>query len=239
MEIIPAIDIIQGKCVRLTEGDYSSKTEYTFSPLEMAKQYEELGFKRVHLVDLDGAKAGKVLNWKIVEELASKTNLSIDFGGGVKTIAEVERILDLGVTYVTVGSIAAKQPIEFSGWLETFGAEKFFLGADVRDQKIMTAGWLERTDIDLSEFIEQYMEMGVNHFFCTDISKDGQLMGPSTELYKNIIESFPDIHLVASGGVSSMSDLNELKKIGCSGAIVGKAIYEGKIALQDLVMFAQ
>jgi phosphoribosylformimino-5-aminoimidazole carboxamide ribotide isomerase len=239
MEIIPAIDIIQGKCVRLTEGDYSSKTEYAFSPLEMAKQYEELGFKRVHLVDLDGAKAGKVLNWKIVEELASKTNLSIDFGGGVKTIAEVERILDLGVTYVTVGSIAAKQPIEFSGWLETFGAEKFFLGADVRDQKIMTAGWLERTDIDLSEFIEQYMEMGVNHFFCTDISKDGQLMGPATELYKNIIKSFPDIHLVASGGVSSLSDLNELKKIGCSGAIVGKAIYEGKIALQDLVMFAQ
>jgi len=239
MEIIPAIDIIQGKCVRLTEGDYSSKTEYAFSPLEMAKQYEELGFKRVHLVDLDGAKAGKVLNWKIVEELASKTNLSIDFGGGVKTIAEVERILDLGVTYVTVGSIAAKQPIEFSGWLETFGAEKFFLGADVRDQKIMTAGWLERTDIDLSDFIKQYMEMGVNHFFCTDISKDGQLMGPATELYKNIIESFPDIHLVASGGVSSLSDLNELKKIGCSGAIVGKAIYEGKIALKDLVMFAQ
>jgi phosphoribosylformimino-5-aminoimidazole carboxamide ribotide isomerase len=239
MEIIPAIDIIEGKCVRLTEGDYSSKTEYAFSPLEMAKQYEELGFKRVHLVDLDGAKAGKVINWKIVEELTSKTNLSIDFGGGVKTIAEVERILDLGVTYVTVGSIAAKQPIEFSGWLETFGAEKFFLGADVRDQKIMTAGWLERTDIDLSDFIKQYMEMGVNHFFCTDISKDGQLMGPATELYKNILESFPDIHLVASGGVSSLSDLNELKKIGCSGAIVGKAIYEGKIALQDLVMFAQ
>ena len=239
MEIIPAIDIIQGKCVRLTEGDYSSKTEYAFSPLEIAKQYEELGFKRVHLVDLDGAKAGKVINWKIVEELTSKTNLSIDFGGGVKTIAEVERILDLGVTYVTVGSIAAKQPIEFSGWLETFGAEKFFLGADVRDQKIMTAGWLERTDIDLSDFIKQYMEMGVNHFFCTDISKDGQLMGPATELYKNILESFPSIHLVASGGVSSLSDLNELKKIGCSGAIVGKAIYEGKIALQDLVMFAQ
>jgi phosphoribosylformimino-5-aminoimidazole carboxamide ribotide isomerase len=239
MEIIPAIDIIEGKCVRLTEGDYSSKTEYAFSPLEMAKQYEELGFKRVHLVDLDGAKAGKVINWKIVEELASTTNLSIDFGGGVKTIAEVERILGLGVTYVTVGSIAAKQPIEFSSWLETFGAEKFFLGADVRDQKIMTAGWLERTDIDLSEFIKQYMERGVNHFFCTDISKDGQLMGPATELYKNIIESFPGINLIASGGVSSLSDLSELKKIGCSGAIVGKAIYEGKIALQDLVMFAQ
>lgn len=239
MEIIPAIDIIEGKCVRLTEGDYSSKTEYAFSPLEMAKQYEGLGFKRVHLVDLDGAKAGRVMNWKIVEEVSSETKLSIDFGGGVKTIAEVQRIFDLGVSYVTVGSIAAKQPNEFKGWLEKFGTEKFFLGADVRDQKIMTAGWMERTDIDLSEFIGQYMEMGVNHFFCTDISKDGQLMGPATELYKQLIESFPEINLVASGGVSSLSDLNALKEIGCSGAIVGKAIYEGKIALQDLVMFAQ
>ena len=239
MEIIPAIDIIEGKCVRLTEGDYSSKTEYAFSPLEMAKQYEELGFKRVHLVDLDGAKSGSVKNWKIVEEIASETNLSIDFGGGVKTIAEVQRILDLGVSYVTVGSIAAKQPNEFKSWLEIFGAEKFFLGADVRDQKIMTAGWLERTDIDLSEFIEQYMNLGVNHFFCTDISKDGQLKGPATELYKQIIESFPEINLVASGGVSSLTDLKELKEIGCSGAIVGKAIYEGKIALQDLVRFVQ
>jgi phosphoribosylformimino-5-aminoimidazole carboxamide ribotide isomerase len=239
MEIIPAIDIIDGKCVRLTEGDYSSKTEYAFSPLEMAKQYEELGFKRVHLVDLDGAKAGSVINWKIVEEISSETKLSIDFGGGVKTIDEVQRILDLGVTYVTVGSIAAKQPNEFRGWLETFGAEKFFLGADVRDQKIMTAGWLERTDLDLSVFIDQYLKMGVNHFFCTDISKDGQLMGPATELYKKMIESFPEINLVASGGVSSLMDLKELKEIGCSGAIVGKAIYEGKIALQDLVRFVQ
>ena len=239
MEIIPAIDIIDGKCVRLTEGDYSSKTEYAFSPLEMAKQYEELGFKRVHLVDLDGAKAGSVINWKIVEEISSETKLSIDFGGGVKTIDEVQRILDLGVTYVTVGSIAAKQPNEFRGWLETFGAEKFFLGADVRDQKIMTAGWLERTDLDLSVFIDQYLKMGVNHFFCTDISKDGQLMGPATDLYKQMIESFPEINLVASGGVSSLMDLKELKEIGCSGAIVGKAIYEGKIALQDLVRFVQ
>lgn len=239
MQIIPAIDIIEGKCVRLTEGDYSSKTEYAFSPLEMAKQYEKIGFKRVHLVDLDGAKAGSVINWKIVEEIASETNLSIDFGGGVKTMAEVKRILDLGVTYVTIGSIAAKQPNEFRNWLEIFGADKFFLGADVRDQKIMTAGWLERTDIDLSEFIEQYIKMGVNHFFCTDISKDGQLMGPATALYKQIIESFPDINLVASGGVSSLSDLIELKEIGCSGAIVGKAIYEGKIALQDLAMFEE
>jgi phosphoribosylformimino-5-aminoimidazole carboxamide ribotide isomerase len=239
MEIIPAIDIIDGKCVRLTEGDYSSKTEYAFSPLEMAKQYEDLGFKRVHLVDLDGAKAGSVINWKIIEEISSETNLSIDFGGGVKTIAEVQRILDLGVSYVTVGSIAAKQPNEFKGWLEKFGTEKFFLGADVRDQKIMTAGWLERTDLDLSVFIDQYLKMGVNHFFCTDISKDGQLMGPATELYKQIIETFPGINLVASGGVSSLTDLNELKGIGCSGAIVGKAIYERKIALQDLVKFAQ
>ncbi len=237
MEIIPAIDIIDGKCVRLTEGNYASKTVYEASPLEMAKQYEALGFKRLHLVDLDGAKAGKVTNWKIVEDIAAHTQLVLDFGGGVKTSAEVKRIIDLGVQYVTVGSIAAKHPEEFKNWLISFGTDKFFLGADVRDNKIMTGGWLDATEIDVMNFVDDYMRLGVNHFFCTDISKDGKLMGPSTDLYRSMIESLPGLHLVASGGVSSMEDLQDLKAIGCKGAIVGKAIYEGKIDLKVLSSF--
>ena len=237
MEIIPAIDIIDGKCVRLTEGNYASKTVYEASPLEMAKQYESLGFKRLHLVDLDGAKAGKVTNWKIVEDIAAHTQLVLDFGGGVKTSAEVKRIIDLGVQYVTVGSIAAKHPEEFKNWLISFGTDKFFLGADVRDNKIMTGGWLDATEIDVMNFVDDYMRLGVNHFFCTDISKDGKLMGPSIDLYRSMIESLPGLHLVASGGVSSMEDLYALKDIGCKGAIVGKAIYEGKIDLKVLSSF--
>lgn len=237
MEIIPAIDIIDGKCVRLTEGDYASKTVYAASPLEMAKQYEDLGFKRLHLVDLDGAKAGKVTNWKIVEDIAAHTQLILDFGGGVKTSNEVERILSLGVQYVTVGSIAAKYPDEFKGWLTDFGTDKFFLGADVKDNKIMTGGWLDATEIDVLDFISDYLKLGVNHFFCTDISKDGKLMGPSIDLYSSMIESLPGLHLVASGGVSSIEDLEILKSIGCKGAIVGKAIYEGKIDLKVLSSF--
>jgi phosphoribosylformimino-5-aminoimidazole carboxamide ribotide isomerase len=237
MEIIPAIDIIDGKCVRLTEGDYASKTVYAASPLEMAKQYEGLGFKRLHLVDLDGAKAGKVTNWKIVEEIVAHTQLVLDFGGGVKTSDEVERIIALGVQYVTVGSIAAKHPEEFKSWLTTFGTNKFFLGADVRNNKIMTGGWLDATEIEVLDFISDYLNLGVNHFFCTDISKDGKLMGPSIDLYSTMIESLPGLHLVASGGVSSMEDLHALKSIGCKGAIVGKAIYEGKIDLKLLSSF--
>jgi len=237
MEIIPAIDIIEGKCVRLTEGDYASKTVYAASPLEMAKQYESLGFKRLHLVDLDGAKAGKVKNWKTVEDIAAHTQLVLDFGGGVKTSAEVEQIIGLGVQYVTVGSIAAKQPEEFKSWLTAFGTNKFFLGADVRDTKIMTGGWLDATEIEVLDFVRDYLNLGVNHFFCTDISKDGKLMGPSIDLYSTMIESLPGLHLVASGGVSSMEDLHALKSIGCKGAIVGKAIYEGKIDLKVLSSF--
>jgi phosphoribosylformimino-5-aminoimidazole carboxamide ribotide isomerase len=203
----------------------------------MAKQYESLGFKRLHLVDLDGAKAGKVTNWKIVEDIAAYTQLVLDFGGGVKTSAEVKRIIDLGVQYVTVGSIAAKHPEEFKNWLISFGTDKFFLGADVRDNKIMTGGWLDATEIDVMNFVDDYMRLGVNHFFCTDISKDGKLMGPSIDLYRSMIESLPGLHLVASGGVSSMEDLYALKDIGCKGAIVGKAIYEGKIDLKVLSSF--
>ena len=237
MEIIPAIDIIGGKCVRLTEGDYASKTEYETGPLEMAKMYASFGFKRVHLVDLDGAKLGKVVNWKVSEEIAKQTSLSIDFGGGVKTETEVEKILELGIDYVTVGSIAAKDPETFIRWIKKFGGDKFLLGADVRNNKIMTGGWLEETEIDIFDFIESYVQQGLVNIFCTDISKDGKLMGPSFSLYSEIIERFPTIKLIASGGVSSIDDLIELRKIGCAGAIVGKAIYENKISLQALASF--
>ncbi|MEY4628492.1 MAG: 1-(5-phosphoribosyl)-5-[(5-phosphoribosylamino)methylideneamino]imidazole-4-carboxamide isomerase [Bacteroidota bacterium] len=239
MEIIPAIDIINGKCVRLTEGNYDAKTEYAASPLEMAKQYASCGFRRVHLVDLDGAKAGKVVNWNVAKEIATHTDLSIDFGGGVKTVEEVNQILNLGIDYVTVGSIAAKQPDVFRTWLQTFGTDKFLLGADVLDKKIMTDGWLEKTDMDIFEFLHDYVQLGVKNIFCTDISKDGKLMGPSLQLYTEIIERFPGIHFIASGGVSSMEDLHQLRAIGCSGAIVGKAIYEGRITLDALASFNQ
>jgi phosphoribosylformimino-5-aminoimidazole carboxamide ribotide isomerase len=237
MEIIPAIDIIGGKCVRLTEGDYASKTEYATGPLEMAKIYASFSFKRVHLVDLDGAKLGKVVNWKVSEEIAKQTSLSIDFGGGVKTETEVEQILGMGIDYVTVGSIAAKDPETFKRWIKQFGADKFLLGADVRNNKIMTGGWLEETEIDIFDFIESYVQLGLVNIFCTDISKDGKLMGPSFSLYSEIIERFPTIKLIASGGVSSIDDLIELREIGCAGAIVGKAIYENKITLEALASF--
>lgn len=237
MEIIPAIDIIGGKCVRLTEGDYATKTEYAATPIEMAIRYEELGFKRIHVVDLDGAKAGKVMNWDVLETLAKNTKLVIDFGGGVKTEQEVERVLSLGVSFVTVGSIAANQPFVFKQWLKNYGASHFFLGADVKDRKIMTSGWLHQTSIDIMDFVEEYQLEGVRDIFCTDIAKDGKLKGPSTLLYKEIIERFPRLRLVASGGVSSVLDLDELKNIGCTGVIVGKAIYEGKIDLTSLAAY--
>lgn len=237
MEIIPAIDIIGGKCVRLTEGDYATKTEYAATPIEMAIRYEELGFKRIHVVDLDGAKAGKVMNWEVLETLAKNTKLVIDFGGGVKTEQEVERVLSLGVSFVTVGSIAANQPFVFKQWLKNYGASHFFLGADVKDRKIMTSGWLHQTSIDIMDFVEEYQLEGVRDIFCTDIAKDGKLKGPSTLLYKEIIERFPRLRLVASGGVSSVLDLDELKNIGCTGVIVGKAIYEGKIDLTSLAAY--
>lgn len=237
MEIIPAIDIIEGNCVRLTEGNYATKTIYSVNPVEMAKQYEQLGFKRLHVVDLDGAKMGKVVNWNVIEEICTQTKLSVDFGGGIKTETEVERAIALGVRFVTVGSIAANQPSEFQQWINKFGSGCFFLGADVKDNKIMTAGWLNQTSIDVMNFVGDYLDRGLDYIFCTDISKDGKLMGPSTQLYKQMIERFPAVKLVASGGVSSIQDLDELKDIGCNGVIVGKAIYEGKIDLITLAAY--
>jgi len=237
MHIIPAIDIIDGKCVRLTEGDYQQKTEYSASPLEMAKIYEDHGITRLHLVDLDGAKSGKVTNWKVAEEISTHTNLVVDFGGGVKTREEVERIIAMGISYVTVGSVAAKQPEVFKEWIASFGPSRFMLGADVKDEMIMVSGWFEKSSIQLLPFIASYMELGIRNVFCTDISKDGRLEGPSTALYTKIKLQFPDLFLIASGGVANMEDLHELSAAGCDAAIIGKAIYENRISMDALKSF--
>jgi phosphoribosylformimino-5-aminoimidazole carboxamide ribotide isomerase len=234
MEIIPAIDIIDGKCVRLTQGDYAQKKIYNERPLEVAKQFEDAGLKRLHLVDLDGAKAGEVKNWKVLEAIAGKTALVIDFGGGLKKEKDVQIVFDSGAALATVGSIAVKDEEELVRWFSVFGAEKFLLGADVKDEKIAIGGWLETTDIWIYDFIEKYINYGIKQLFCTDVSKDGKLEGPALALYENIIDKFPDLHFIASGGVSNKDDLFKLRDAGCKGAIVGKAIYEGRIKIADL-----
>jgi phosphoribosylformimino-5-aminoimidazole carboxamide ribotide isomerase len=237
MQIIPAIDIIDGKCVRLTEGNYSQKKIYNEYPLEVAKQFEDAGLTRLHLVDLDGAKAGAVKNWKVLETIAGKTSLIIDFGGGIKKEDDVKIILNSGAAFATVGSIAVKDETEFVKWLLICGSDKFLLGADVKEEKIAINGWTEKTDIWIYDFLEKYIAYGVKQIFCTDVSKDGKLEGPSIDLYKNIITKFPELYFIASGGVSSIKDLEELQNIGCKAAIVGKAIYEGRILLTDLKIF--
>ena len=237
MQIIPAIDIIDGKCVRLTQGDYAQKKIYNERPLDVAKQFEDIGLNRLHLVDLDGAKEGKVKNWKVLEAIAGKTKLVIDFGGGIKTQEDVDIIFGCGAALATIGSLAVKNEKEFSEWLTIYGADKFLLGADVKDEKIAVAGWLETTNIWIYDFIEKYNSKGIHQVFCTDISKDGLMQGPSIDLYKNILEKFPALHFIASGGVSSMKDLDDLQNIGCKGVIIGKAIYEGKISLKQLTSY--
>lgn len=237
MEIIPAIDIIEGKCVRLTQGDYAQKTVYNENPLEVALEFQDAGLKRLHLVDLDGAKAGAVKNWKVLETIAGKTGMVIDFGGGIKTEKDVDIVLNSGAALATLGSIAVKNKESLLQWMRQFGAEKFLLGADVKEGKIAISGWLEETDIEVVEFIRAYKEEGIQQVFCTDVSKDGLLQGPSTELYKEILGALPGLHFIASGGVSTLKDLEDLQQIGCAGAIVGKAIYEGRITLQELKKF--
>lgn len=237
MQIIPAIDIIESKCVRLTEGDYAQKKIYNENPLEVAKAFEGIGLMRLHLVDLDGAKAGEVVNWKVLEKIANNTQLKIDFGGGIKTEAILKTVLDTGATYATIGSLAVKNELLFQEWIARFGANTFMLGADVFEEKIAIGGWMEKTEISVFDFMKSYIDKGVKQIFCTDIKKDGKLQGPSIELYQKIIEKFPALHLIASGGVSSLDDLIELEEIGCAAAIVGKAIYENKITISELASF--
>jgi phosphoribosylformimino-5-aminoimidazole carboxamide ribotide isomerase len=234
MEIIPAIDIIDGKCVRLTQGDYAQQKIYNEHPLEVAAAFEDAGLRRLHLVDLDGAKAGAVRNWKVLETLAGRTGLIIDFGGGIKTAADVDIVFNSGAALATVGSIAVKDARLFASWLSEYGPEKFLLGADVKAEKIAVHGWQETTEIWIYDFIRDHMERGVRQVFCTDVSKDGLLQGPAVELYRMIVKEFPDLHFIASGGVSGMDDLHRLEEVGCKGVIIGKAIYEGRIRLNEL-----
>lgn len=234
IELIPAIDIIDGKCVRLSQGDYNTKKVYGESPADMAKRFEDVGIKRLHVVDLDGAKASHIVNYKALESIASKTNLIIDFGGGLKTDDDLRIAFESGASMVTGGSIAVKNPNIFEGWLKKYGGDKIILGADVKERKIAVSGWIENTDVDLFEFLKDYISKGVSKVICTDIAKDGMLKGPSIELYKDILKEHPTLHLIASGGVSSMEDIKALDEAGVPAVIFGKAIYEGRIKVEEL-----
>ncbi len=237
MTIIPAIDIINGKCVRLTKGDYSQQTIYNEDPLEVAKQFEDAGLKRLHLVDLDGAKAGEVKNWNVLEKIATKTKLEIDFSGGISTQQNLEITFNSGAAFASIGSIAVKDEFTFSGWLLAFGADRFILGADVKNELIVIRGWTETTTLTVFDLVEKYKVKGVKQFFCTDVNKDGLLQGPASVLYKKILNQHPSIDLIASGGITTLADLEELRQAGCNGAIIGKAIYENRISLPELKRF--
>lgn len=236
MRIIPAIDIIDGKCVRLTKGDYATKKIYNENPLEVAKEFEANGIQYLHLVDLDGAKSGRIVNYKILEQISENTNLKIDFGGGLKTNADLEIAFNSGASQITGGSIAVKNPELFQEWISRYGS-KVILGADVHDEKIAVSGWQETSDLEVLPFIEKYQKFGIKNIICTDISKDGMLEGPSFSLYKKILEAFPAVNLIASGGVSCFEELPKLQLLGCEGVIIGKAIYEEKISLEQLQNF--
>jgi phosphoribosylformimino-5-aminoimidazole carboxamide ribotide isomerase len=237
MYIIPAIDLLGGKCVRLSQGDYSSKKEYHNDPVEMAKRFEGAGISRLHLVDLDGAKAKKIINASVLEGICSQTSLTVDFGGGIQANEEIEKAFELGATQVTGGSIAVKNPTLFQEWIRKYGTERIILGADAKDRKIAVGGWEETTSEDLIPFIKDYVSKGISFVICTDVAKDGLLQGPSVELYQEILQEIPGLKLIASGGVSSLKDLEELEKIGVYGAIVGKAYYEGRVTLEELASF--
>ncbi|MEF9478403.1 1-(5-phosphoribosyl)-5-[(5-phosphoribosylamino)methylideneamino]imidazole-4-carboxamide isomerase [Chryseobacterium sp. RRHN12] len=238
MKIIPAIDIIDGKCVRLSKGDYNTKKIYNEDPVEVAKEFESFGVQYLHLVDLDGAKSKHVVNQKVLENIARSTSLHIDFGGGLKTQEDIETAFNSGAKQITLGSIAVQNPEFCFGMIEKYGAEKIILGADCENRKIKTSGWLEESDNDIIDFILQYQEKGIQTAICTDIAKDGMLEGPSTALYIEILYK-TSVQLVASGGISGITDVYKMKDIGCTGTIIGKAIYEGKISLPQLQNFIE
>lgn len=237
MRIIPAIDIIDGKCVRLTQGDYNQKKVYNENPLEVAKEFEAVGIKYLHLVDLDGAKSGHIVNHKVLESLALNTMLKIDFGGGLKSNEDIKTAFNSGAQQVTCGSIAVKNKAIVKEWIQTYGSEKLILGADVKEKIVAIHGWTEETQLPVETLVKDYTDAGLTHVICTDIATDGMLSGPNIELYKELLELFPSIKLIASGGVSSLEDLDQLKANGLDGAIIGKAIYEGKITLNELATF--
>jgi phosphoribosylformimino-5-aminoimidazole carboxamide ribotide isomerase len=239
IEIIPAIDLIDGKCVRLQQGDFARKKIYSENPLAVAEEFEDAGLKRLHIVDLDGARSGRIANLKTLEAIARRTNLTIDFGGGIKTDADIKSVFDAGAKIAGVGSVAATDPEKFFAWLAHYGDEKILLGADVRGDKLAINGWQTTTEIEITAFLENYFVRGGRQVFVTDISKDGLLRGTSNALYERILTELPGLKLIASGGASSLEDIRELEKIGCAGVIVGKAIYEGKIGLSEFEKFTK
>lgn len=237
MRIIPAIDIIDGKCVRLSKGDYDTKKIYNENPLEVAKSFEAHGIEYLHLVDLDGAKSSRIVNYKVLEQIASKTNLKIDFGGGLKSDADLKIAFESGANQITGGSIAIKQPEVFKSWIQQYGADKIILGADAMNEKVAISGWLEESKEEVIPFIKSYQQEGIQYVICTDILKDGMLEGPSFELYLRILEQTKDLKLIASGGISTFDELPKLAELDCEGTIIGKAIYEGRISLKQLEIF--
>lgn len=239
IELIPAIDLIGGKCVRLTKGDYDTQKVYNEDPVAVAREFEEYGFKRLHVVDLDGARSKHVVNHKVLERMAQATNLVIDFGGGIKTDEDIRIATESGAQMVTVGSVAVTRPDLFLGWLQQLGSERIILGADVKNGRISINGWKEDSSDELIPFLDKYIQKGVQKVLCTEISKDGTLQGPATALYREIMTQFPHCHLIASGGVSSMNDLKELDQAGIPAVVFGKAIYEGRIALKDLALWME
>jgi phosphoribosylformimino-5-aminoimidazole carboxamide ribotide isomerase len=239
MKIIPAIDIINGKCVRLTQGDFGKMQIYQENPLDVALRFQEANLEYLHLVDLEGAKKGKIINWKIIETLQEKTALLIDFGGGVKTDEDVERLLELDINQINVGSMAVKEPEKFIGWLKTYGADNFILSADVKDEIVMISGWMKSAEERIYTLIEKYVDHGLKYLTCTDISVDGMLSGPNIQLYQTLKEKFPTLKINASGGISSLEDLMKLKSLNMDGAIIGKALYENRIELNDLKNFTK
>lgn len=234
IEIIPAIDLIDGKCVRLSQGDFTQKKVYSENPLEIAKKFADANLKRLHIVDLDGAKLGKAQNLKVLETIAGNTNLTLDFGGGIKSAEDIKSVFDAGAAIAGIGSIAVKSAEKFFEWIEKYGSEKILLGADVRDEKLAVDGWQTTTDLEILPFLKDYFSRGVTQSFVTDISKDGLLGGSANKLYEKIRREIPELKLIASGGVANISDISELEKFGCSGVIIGKAIYEGRIKISEL-----
>lgn len=237
MKIIAAIDIMDGKCVRLTQGNFGSKKVYDEDPVEMAQRFEDANLEYIHVIDLDGAQQGAVTNWQTLEDIRANTALRIDFGGGVKTTEDVEQLLELNVDRINVGSVAVKEPEKFNDWIRQFGSDNFILSTDVKGNEIKVNGWQDKTGVTIYDIIEQYQPTGIEHVTCTDISADGMLKGPNFELYKQLISRFPKLKFTASGGVSSMDDLAQLKPLGVYGVIIGKAIYEGKVTLEELAAF--
>ncbi|GAB4495145.1 MAG: 1-(5-phosphoribosyl)-5-[(5-phosphoribosylamino) methylideneamino]imidazole-4-carboxamide isomerase [Saprospiraceae bacterium] len=239
MEIIPSFDLLDGKLVRLRQGDFEQKTEYPANPLELARELEAAGIRRLHMVDLDGARTGRPANLHILAEVAARTRLQIDYGGGLRSIPSLKQVWDAGAMLFSVGSVAVLAQDEFSAWVEKFGPDRFLVGADVRDRQIAVHGWKEQTDVSLFDFIRKMHSLGIRQISVTDIARDGELSGPATDLYRDILAEFPDLQLVASGGISDVSDLEALNGIGCAGAIVGKAFFEGKIPLQYFRVFSK